>query len=187
MPKPAKVFNASDYTATKFSTAEDKAAFGNSLIHFIASGFVKTLFTEKLYNRLSMTFQMIAHYDRHQYWEEYFVDTESQLRFLRQLAQSPCYGSPEFTFSDLESDVKQYILRNGFVPMYEAKLRREKESAERATLAVLQARYGASDTVSMAPEPPATPYHPDIPVNAASAFAHAALPSSSPIQGSLFG
>lgn len=35
---PKELFLASDFVATKFSTAADKAHFGNLLLHFIDSG-----------------------------------------------------------------------------------------------------------------------------------------------------
>jgi hypothetical protein len=59
---PKELFLASDFVATKFSTAADKAHFGNLLLHFIDSGWKQTIFTEKFYSRLSMCFGHIAHY-----------------------------------------------------------------------------------------------------------------------------
>jgi hypothetical protein len=55
-------FTASDFLPTKWSTADEKADFGNSLLHFILTGFLAGRFTEKLYTRLSMCFGHIAHY-----------------------------------------------------------------------------------------------------------------------------
>ncbi len=55
-------FTASDFVPTKWSTAEEKATFGNGLLHFMLTGFPAGRFTEKLYTRLSMCFGQIAHY-----------------------------------------------------------------------------------------------------------------------------
>jgi len=55
-------FTVSDFVPTKWSTAEEKAAFGNNLLHFMMTGFLADRFTEKLYTRLSMCFGHIAHY-----------------------------------------------------------------------------------------------------------------------------
>jgi hypothetical protein len=59
---PKGPFLPSDFTATKFSTAADKAEFGNTLLLFIESEWTPALFTRSFYNRLSMCFAHIAHY-----------------------------------------------------------------------------------------------------------------------------
>lgn len=56
------LFLPSEFSATEWSSQEDKAAFANNLRHFIDSGFKKTLFTKKLYQRPSNTYGHIAHY-----------------------------------------------------------------------------------------------------------------------------
>jgi hypothetical protein len=55
-------FSPSQFIPTKWSTAEEKARFGNALLHFIESGFTRNLFTDRLYSRLSNCFGHIAHY-----------------------------------------------------------------------------------------------------------------------------
>lgn len=55
-------FDHSEFTPTKWNTAEEKADFGNKLLHFMLTGFLAGRFTEKLYTRLSMCFGHIAHY-----------------------------------------------------------------------------------------------------------------------------
>jgi hypothetical protein len=59
---PQKLFLPSEFVPTKFSTAADKADFGNTLLRFIESEWKQTAFTKSLYNRLSMCFGHIAHY-----------------------------------------------------------------------------------------------------------------------------
>ena len=59
---PKGPFLPSDFKATKFSTAADKAEFGNTLLRFIESEWASALFTKSFYNRLSMCFGHIAHY-----------------------------------------------------------------------------------------------------------------------------
>jgi hypothetical protein len=59
---PKGPFLPSDFTATKFSTAADKAEFGNTVLRFIESEWASALFTKSFYNRLSMCFGHIAHY-----------------------------------------------------------------------------------------------------------------------------
>ena len=62
MPMPKGPFLPSDFVPTKFSTSTDKAAFGNTFLHFIDSDWKETLFTKTFYNQLSNTFGHIAHY-----------------------------------------------------------------------------------------------------------------------------
>jgi hypothetical protein len=59
---PKGPFLPSEFVPTKFSTAQDKADFGNAFLHFIESEWVRTGFTKSFYNRLSMCFSHIAHY-----------------------------------------------------------------------------------------------------------------------------
>jgi len=50
---PKGPFLPSEFVPTKFSTAADKADFGNAFLHFIESEWKETLFTKTFYNRLS--------------------------------------------------------------------------------------------------------------------------------------
>jgi hypothetical protein len=59
---PKGPFLASEFVPTQFSTAGDKANFGNTLLHFLDADCSRELFTKRLYNHLSMTFGHIAHY-----------------------------------------------------------------------------------------------------------------------------
>ena len=59
---PKGPFLPSEFVPTKFSTSQDKADFGNTLLHFIESEWARTAFSKSFYNRLSMCFGHIAHY-----------------------------------------------------------------------------------------------------------------------------
>jgi len=59
---PKGPFFPSDFTATKFSTAADKAEFENTLLRFIESEWESVLFTKRFYNRHSMCSSHITHY-----------------------------------------------------------------------------------------------------------------------------
>ena len=108
-PCPKGPFLPSDFTATKFSTAADKAEFGNTLLRFIESEWASALFTKSFYNRLSMCFGHIAHYNRTQFYEEWFSSLAAQVRFLKHTLRFPCYGDPEYTFSDVERAIQREI------------------------------------------------------------------------------
>jgi len=49
-------FEASQFVATQWNSAEDKAKFANALMKFIANEFPQQSFTKTFYNRLSNTY-----------------------------------------------------------------------------------------------------------------------------------
>ena len=59
---PKGPFSPSQFVPTEWSTAADKAKFGNTLLRFLDADCPRELFTKKFYTRLSMTFGNIAHY-----------------------------------------------------------------------------------------------------------------------------
>ncbi|MDT8278517.1 hypothetical protein RQ734_20890 [Roseomonas mucosa] len=132
---------AEQFIATKFDSAEDKADFGNQLLAFIAEDFPRKRFTLKFYRMLCQRFGMIAHYDLHGFWAEFFTSTADKLRFLEEIGTHPCWGDPAFTFSDLERAVVARIRSAGLVSRLRQALAQETEAAERALLNRLQARY----------------------------------------------
>lgn len=135
------LLTAEQFTATKFDSAAAKADFGNQLLAFIAEDFPRKRFTLKFYRILCQHFGMIAHYDQHGFWAEYFTSTADKLRFLEEVSTHPCWGDPAFTFSDLERVVVARIRAAGLVARLRDALARETEAAERALLNRLQARY----------------------------------------------
>jgi hypothetical protein len=145
-------FQSESFTATKWSNAEEKAKFANDLMAFIAADFPEKKFKKGFYDRLSHCFGMIAHYSRDGFFDTFFTDLPGKLRFLKYLTQWPCYGSPEYTFSDVEAATSEAIRSMGYVEIYDARLRRESEARERAILALLQAKYDGSEA-SAAVEP----------------------------------
>jgi hypothetical protein len=56
------LFTDADFTATKWDSAGEKAAFANALCRFMSADFKESVFTQKLYRRLALTFGHIAHY-----------------------------------------------------------------------------------------------------------------------------
>ena len=174
-------FQAESFTPTKWSTAEQKASFANQLVAFIAADFPANKFTKALYDRLSHCFGMIAHYSRDGFFDTFFTDLPGKLRFLKCLAQWPCYGSPEYTFSDVEAATSEAIRSMGYVDIYNGRLRRESETRERAILALLQAKYDGSEA-SAAVEP-IVEHEPVY----ARPFAPASAPAPADVQFALFG
>jgi len=112
-------FLPKQFTATQWSTEDDKAEFVNTLLHFIDSGFKQTLFTKKLlYQWMSNTFGHIAHYNQGGFWAEWFVEVSDQVRFIEHLLRWPCYGDPEFTFGDVERALRQEVRARDYLFRY---------------------------------------------------------------------
>lgn len=134
-------FSPSQFIPTKWSTAEEKARFGNALLHLIDSGFTRSLFTDRLYGRLSNCFGHIAHYNSTRFYEEWFLSLSAQVRFLEHTLRFPCYGDPEFTFSDVESEIQREIRNRNYLPRYQLLLAEEQRVAELTLLERLEGKY----------------------------------------------
>ena len=106
-----QIFSATEFKPTKHSSAKDKADFANKLMDFIASGYKRTKFTKALYSRLSNTFGHIAHYNIEGFYDTWFESQYKQTEFIRHLLNYPCYGDPEYTYSDVETRLIAYIRR----------------------------------------------------------------------------
>ena len=104
-----KLFNASQFVATKWDSAEDKAKFANHFVRFIKSGFKETLFYNWFYTRLSMCNSHIAHYNKTGFYDTWFAETSFQNNFLQKWADFTCYGDPTYTYSDVEKVLKDWV------------------------------------------------------------------------------
>ena len=135
-------FSADQFTATKWETASDKAAFANRFVRFVQSDFALKHFTEKFYLRLANTFGHIAHFNRGGFWDTFFTTTAEKFRFLEMTVQYPCYGDPAWTYGDVERAVREWLRADGTLARYRQQLAEETEAGERAQLARLQAKYG---------------------------------------------
>jgi hypothetical protein len=138
---PKGPFLPSDFTATKFSTAADKAEFGNALLRFIESEWKQALFTKSLYHRLSICFGHIAHYDRQTFYKTWFTSEPVRLHFLRHCLKHPCWGSPEHTFCDVERAIQGEMRKRNYLGRYELRAAEAVRSTEMATLKRLEAKY----------------------------------------------
>ena len=134
-------FSPTQFIPTKWSTAEEKARFGNALLHFVDSGFARGLFTDRLYSRLSNCFGHIAHYNSTGFYEEWFSSLTTQVRFLQHTLRFPCYGDPEFTFSDVESEIQREVRNRNYLPRYQLLLVEEERTAELTLLERLEGKY----------------------------------------------
>ena len=138
---PAKPFDASQFVATQWSSAADKAAFGNAFLHFIESEWKRSLYTKSFYQRLSNCFGHIAHYDIHGFYETWFTCDKDRRGFLKNTLSWPCWGDPTFTYSDVERAIKQEVRARNYLALYELKAAEELRTAEIAVLTRLEAKY----------------------------------------------
>lgn len=141
---PKGPFLPSDFVPTKFSTAADKASFGNAFLHFIDSDFERSLFSKKFYNCLSNCFSHIAHYNLTQFYEEWFSCLTDRVRFLKHTLRFPCYGDPAYTFSDVEREIQREVRNRNYLSRYELRLAEEQRAAELALLKQLEGKYRTS-------------------------------------------
>ena len=97
------------FTSTEFSTVQDKIKFYNQFIKFVESDYNRSKFPKWFYNRLSMTFGHIAHYNQDGFYNTFFTTKEDKKDFINQCLQYGCYGQPEYTYCDVEKALQSWI------------------------------------------------------------------------------
>jgi hypothetical protein len=131
----------SEFVPTKFSMAADEAEFGNALLRFLDADCPQGLFTKKLYNRLSMTFGYIAHYDRAGFYETWFAQARPKAAFIEKILRWPCHGDLEYTFSDVEQALQRVVRDRNYLVRFELRAAEELRTAELKELERLGAKY----------------------------------------------
>jgi hypothetical protein len=125
----------------QYDSAEDKARFANHLVRFASSGFVLSLFPDWFYKRLSMCFGHIAHYDRAGFYSTWFQDDAARMRWTENAVEYHAYGDPHYTYCDVERAVQAWLVEANLIRKYQESVERQIETAERAELARLKAKY----------------------------------------------
>jgi hypothetical protein len=138
---PKGPFLPEEFTPTKFSTAADKAEFGNHFLRFIDAEWAQALFTKDFYHRLSMCFGHIAHCDRATFYETWFTRDQARLRFIEKTLKWPCWGDPEYTFSDVERAIQQEVRKRNYLTRYQLRVAEADRASEMETLRRLEAKY----------------------------------------------
>ena len=138
---PKGPFLSDEFTPTKFSTAADKAEFGDHFLRFIESEWAQALFTKDFYHRLSMCVGHIAHMDRPIFYETWFTCDHDRLRFLEKTLKWPCWGDPEYTFSDVERAIQQEVRKRNYLARYQLRVAEAERAYEMETLRRLEAKY----------------------------------------------
>lgn len=140
--RPAE-FTAQDFTATNFATAEEKAKWANQFTKFILGGLQRSSFKKEIYKQLQNMFGHCAEYDLNGFYFTWFEDTYKCLHWVETIATSWLVGigQPQFTWSDVEIRLVQWLRDNNIHDQIAGYLQAETEHKERATLKVLQSRY----------------------------------------------
>jgi hypothetical protein len=147
------LFTDADFTATKWDSAFEKAAFANALCRFMSDDFRESLFTQKLYRRLALSFGHIAHFEHGCFYNHFFRDLQGKLAFLEEtLAWVPC-GQPTHTFCDVERAVLARLRKSNLLDAYRALRAAEVEGVERALLAKLREKYDGTPPHSQTSAP----------------------------------
>ena len=141
--KPAE-FTAKDFTTTNFATAEDKAKWVNKFTKFVLGGFQRNSFKKEIYRQLHHMFGHCAEYDLDGFYCTWFEDTYKCLQWVETIATTwlTGIGQPQFTWSDVEIKLIQWIRDNNIQDQIAGYLQAATEQKERATLKLLQNRYG---------------------------------------------
>lgn len=137
-----KLFTASQFTATQWNTSEDKANFANHFVRFLESDCNPNVFTKGFYNRLSMCFSHIAHFNRGGFFDTWFSSSKQKALFLVHCLNNGGYGDPSFTYSDVEKALKPWIISSGLVEKFRVQAEDELQKKEIHELNRLQEKYG---------------------------------------------
>jgi hypothetical protein len=116
--KVKAIFKAEEFKATKWDSAQVKAYFANKFIDFVLTDYKASKFSQKFYNRLSQTFGHIAHYHRLNFYAHFFTSEQGKMDFIRQTMNFPCYGDPEYTYSDVEKALQKVLRKEAQVIRY---------------------------------------------------------------------
>ena len=65
------------------------------------------------------------------------------MRFLKHTLRLPCYGDPEFTFSDVERAIQREIVNRNYLARFELRLAEEQQATDLALLRQLESKYRA--------------------------------------------
>lgn len=135
-------YSPTRWTATPCNTAEDKEKTYRAFICLVGSDFAESAFPRWLYEHVHMhLFGHIAHYSREGFIDEYFRNTATKFRFLRDCLNWPWTGVGDPTFSDVERELSRWLKERKILETYERRMATEHETIERAMLAHLKEKY----------------------------------------------
>jgi len=63
------------------------------------------------------------------------------LRFLEKTLKWPCWGDPEYTFSDVERAIQQEVRKRNYLARYQLRVAEAERASDMETLRRLKAKY----------------------------------------------
>lgn len=124
------------FTPTKWHTVADKEKFARHYIKFVQARCPFEMFHRWFYERLTLLFMHIAHYNRFGFYETWCDTAEKRFAFVRHHVTFESVGDAMWTWSDVERTLKGWILESGILREYEF----EASTARRqTTLAIAKA------------------------------------------------
>lgn len=101
-----------EYVATKWESVESKIKFEKQFKKFVSSGFTFDNFPKWFYKRLSMCFGHIAHYNQYGFYATWFEKEKDRQEFVERIKRMSIYGDPEYTYSDVEKVLQDWLQEN---------------------------------------------------------------------------
>ena len=141
-----KRYSAALFVDGSYGGAAGKARTTNAILKFIDSGFDRDLFTRQVYSGgLMYMFGHIAHYNQSGFFSTWFDSDSDILNWLVYVSEARLYGDADCTLIEVERIVQKFVRDSGLIALYEGRIARAQEEAERAQLAALKAKYEGSD------------------------------------------
>jgi len=145
MAEKQELFSPEQLTPTKWITAAGKAKFATHFMRFVRKGCPKSLFYEWFYQRLSVCFGHVAHYNKGGFYAEFFETPADRARFLSQTLDYQPVGDPSWAYSDVERAIQDALRAERVYERYVHEDAQAVEAGERAELARLVAKYGSQE------------------------------------------
>ena len=143
------IFTASQFTATEFDTAADKAKAANDLASFVKRGMPESGWRKGIYHTLYQhLFGHIAHYDQFGFYGEWFSTPEQRAEWIEYVlgggmfGRGNFYGDPRYTWVDVERAFTEWLEDSGLPDRFRREAENTVETRERAQLAQLKEKYG---------------------------------------------
>lgn len=154
MKLKAPRFTADQFTSTKYKglSAADKSHFANALGRFIVEGMPENRWTKALYRQLMQCFQHIAHYNAYGFYTEWFTTAHDRARFIENILQAPCYGTPDNTRCDVEKAIQKWVREAGLREHFGQLAAIEANQVAKTTITQLAGQLSPSERVELIKE-----------------------------------
>lgn len=108
--RAARAAKDGSFLATAHHLPGDKRKCFDWLKKFMLAGCPQKMWRKGAYKWLYLhLFGHIAHYDMYGFWAVWFDKERDAHRWVDNIATRACYGDPEFTWSDVEVAIKNWL------------------------------------------------------------------------------